>query len=98
QFRIDLLSNTPIPLPPPPAPAAGQPAGRGGAPGGGFNAARAKGVLELVREKAGWGTGTPPKGTGRGVAFHYSHQGYFATVVEARVEGDNRIRVTKVTV
>ena len=98
QFRIDLLSNTPIPLPPPPTPAPGAPAGRGGAPGGGFNAGRARGVLELVREKSGWGTGTLPKGTGRGVAFHYSHQGYFAAVVEARVDSSNRVKVTKVWV
>jgi isoquinoline 1-oxidoreductase beta subunit len=96
QFRIDLLSNTPIPLPPPPTPAPGAPAGRGGAPGGGFNPARARGVLELVREKSGWGTGTLPKGTGRGVAFHYSHQGYFASVVEVRVDSSNRVKVTKV--
>ena len=96
QFRIDLLSNTPIPLPPPPEPAPGAPAGRGGAPGGGFNAGRARGVLELVREKSGWGTGALPKGTGRGVAFHYSHQGYFAAVVEARVDSSNRVKVTKV--
>ncbi len=98
QFRIDLLSTTPIPVPPPPAPAPGAPAGRGGAPGGGFNAGRARGVLELVREKSGWGTGALPKGTGRGVAFHYSHQGYFAAVVEARVDAQNRVKVTKVCV
>ena len=96
QFRLDLLSTTPIPLPPPPAPAPGAPAGRGGAGGGGFNPARARGVLELVREKSGWSTGTLPKGTGRGVAFHYSHQGYFATVVEVRVDASNRVKVTKV--
>jgi isoquinoline 1-oxidoreductase beta subunit len=92
QFRIDLLSRTPIPLPPPPANA---PAGRGGAPGGGFNPQRMRGVLELVREKSGWGASLP-KGTGRGVACHYSHQGYFAQVVEVTVDANSRIKVNKV--
>ena len=102
QFRIDLLSREPLPLPPPPAPAPGAPAGRGGGrgggPGGGFNPARARGVLELVREKSGWVTGTRAEGTGRGVAFHFSHQGYFAAVVDVRVDSGNKIKVTKVCV
>jgi isoquinoline 1-oxidoreductase beta subunit len=99
QFRIDLLSTPPIPVPPPPAAAAGAPAGRGGrggAPGGGFDAQRMRGVLELVREKSGWGKVSLPKGTGRGVACHFSHRGYFAQVVEATVDSRSRIKVTKV--
>jgi len=90
QFRLDLLSRTPIPLPP---------TQQGGAPaGGGFNAERMTGVLKLVAEKSGWGKRTLPKGTAMGVAFHFSHQGYFAEVAEVAVDANKRIRVNKVWV
>ena len=92
QFRLDLLANTPIQDPPPAnaPPGQGQPVV--------FEAARMRGVLELVREKSGWGQGTLPKGTGRGVAFHWSHRGYFAEVVQATVAKDGRVKVDKVWV
>ena len=99
QFRLELLSNTPITDPPPPAPPAGQP-GRGG--GGGqapaFDGARMRGVLELVAEKSGWGKQSLPKGTGMGVAFHWSHRGYFAEVVQATVSKAGVVKVDKVWV
>jgi isoquinoline 1-oxidoreductase subunit beta len=88
QFRLDLLSKTPIPLPPP---AQGAPAN---APAG-FNAERMKGVLELVRQKSGWGSPVA-KGTGRGVACHFSHRGYFASVVDVAVDASNKVKVKKV--
>ncbi len=94
QFRLDLLSNTPIPMP---APAGGAPGG-GGAPPAGFDAARVRGVLEMVAEKSNWGKVTLPKGTGRGIAFHYSHRGYFAEVVQATVAKDGTVKVDKVWV
>jgi isoquinoline 1-oxidoreductase beta subunit len=92
QFRLDLLSNTPIPLP---QPANAQP---GAPPPQGFDAARMRGVLELVAEKSNWGKETLPKGTGRGVAFHFSHRGYFAEVVQATVSKDGQVKVDKVWV
>src|SRR6185437_6553682 len=62
----------------------------------GFNAARARGVLEKVRELSGWGQRNLPDRTGQGVALHYSHSGYFAEVVEAAVATDGTVKINKV--
>jgi isoquinoline 1-oxidoreductase beta subunit len=87
QFRLDLLaSENPITSTAP------------GQPTGGFDASRMRGVLEVVRERSGWGKRTLPRGTGMGVAFHFSHRGYFAEVVQAKVSRAGAITVEKVWV
>ena len=87
-FRAAMLDSTQIALPQ---------TGQGGG-GGGFNPARAKGVLLLAAEKSGWGKRTLPKGTALGIAFHFSHSGYFAEVVEASVDPQKRVKVNNVWV
>ena len=91
QFRLDILSNTPIAGPTPQG-APGQP------PPPMFDAARMRGVLELVGQKSGWGQKQLPKGTGMGVAFHFSHRGHFAEVVQATVARDGTLKIDKVWV
>jgi isoquinoline 1-oxidoreductase subunit beta len=85
QFQLELLDNPPLP-----APARGNPFGNA------FDPKRLQGVLRMVAEKSGWGKAKLPSGTGRGIAAHFCHAGYFAEVVELRVDGQNRIKLKKV--
>ena len=89
EFRFSMLDASPIPLT---APTAGGPVPVG------FNPKRMRGVLELVAAKSNWGKRNLPKGTGEGVAFHFSHAGYFAEVAEVKVDAASKIKVNKVWV
>lgn len=86
EFRISLLES------PQSGPA---PAGGFGPP---FNPARMLAVLKRVADISGWGKTKPAKGVGAGVAFYYSHMGYFAEVAHVSVSPDKQVKVEQVWV
>jgi isoquinoline 1-oxidoreductase subunit beta len=58
-------------------------------------APRAKAVLELAAEKAGWGQALP-KGSGRGVSLQFVFGSYLAQVAEVAVSKAGAVRVRRV--
>src|SRR5712672_2787302 len=58
-------------------------------------APRAKAVLELAAQKAGWGKPLP-KGVGRGVSVQHAFATYMAQVAEVEVARDGTVRVRRV--
>jgi isoquinoline 1-oxidoreductase beta subunit len=59
------------------------------------NAPRARAVLDLAAEKAGWGKPLP-KGAGRGVSLQFVFGTYMAQVAEVEVAKDGNVRVKRV--
>jgi isoquinoline 1-oxidoreductase beta subunit len=91
QFRLDLLATPPLAVTIPPGEAPPLAAFI-------FNPQRMRGVLELVAEKSAWGSRKLPKNAAMGVAFHFSHRGYFAEVAEVHLTAENKVKVSKVWV
>jgi isoquinoline 1-oxidoreductase subunit beta len=57
---------------------------------------RAKAVLDLAAEKAGWGSPLP-KGHGRGISIQFAFGSYLTQVAEVEVAKDGSVRVHRVT-
>lgn len=89
QFRLELLKNQ---VPPPTGASPGDPRVRR------LNPTRMSAVVQLAAEKSGWGKRQLPKGTALGMAFHYSHNGYFAEVAEVAVNATKKVKINKVWV
>jgi isoquinoline 1-oxidoreductase beta subunit len=71
-------------------------AGGAATPGAGFNASRARGVLEAVRDMSNWNRrASLPKGTALGCAFQFAHAGYVAYVAEVSIGADKKVKVNK---
>jgi isoquinoline 1-oxidoreductase subunit beta len=62
-----------------------------------LDTARARRVIEIARDKSGWGTPVPA-GHGRGIAMHRSFLSYVALVVEVAIAADGTVTVPRATV
>ena len=74
QFRLDLLKR-----------AQENPVGENND----YDAARYAGVLELVRDKSGWNSGSA--GKNRGVSAYFCHNSYVANVVDVSLQDDTPV-------
>jgi isoquinoline 1-oxidoreductase beta subunit len=89
QFRLEMLS----------APRVNNPNGQPTFREPDLDAARMRGVLELVADKSKWSSRSSlPKGRAKGVAFYFSHLGYFAEVAEVSVDEKKRVKIHKIWV
>lgn len=59
-----------------------------------YDTKRMKNVLRLAADAAGWGKQLP-RGSGQGIAFHFSHRGYVAVVAEVYVDRRGGLVVDK---
>jgi isoquinoline 1-oxidoreductase beta subunit len=58
---------------------------------------RMRGVLQRAADKSQWSSRNKlANGTGRGIAFQFDHNGYFAHVAEVRVDDAGKVTVNKV--
>jgi len=88
QFRLEVLDLPRITTPDAkPDPFAGT-----------FEPKRMQEVLKLVAEKSAWAERKTTKGSGMGVAFQFSHRGYFAEVVDLHVDASNKVKINKIWV
>ncbi len=60
-----------------------------------YNAARMRNVVRQVAEKSGWGKAMP-RGSGMGLGYFFSHQGYIAEVAEVTVSPSGSLKVDRV--
>jgi isoquinoline 1-oxidoreductase beta subunit len=88
QFRLDVLSLPRITTPD----AKPDPFSRP------FDPSRMQAVLKLVGEKSSWASRKTAKGSGMGVAFQFSHLGYFAEVVDVEVDANKAVKINKIWV
>jgi isoquinoline 1-oxidoreductase beta subunit len=61
-----------------------------------FDPKRMRDVVARAAEMAGWNAQKKAPGVGMGIAFQYSHRGYFAHVVQLRVIDGTRVKMEKV--
>ena len=63
-----------------------------------FDPQRMRDVVARVGEMSGWARQQRSAGVGLGVAFQFSHRGYFAEVARVRVTGGAKVRLEKMWV